>query len=127
LRSDLLPDSGDDVRASVLLELASDAGFGFAEAVTQESSAAELLLPDRDTDVAGSKLVARVAEVHRGADRIGAESVVRQLNSPKGHFRQQRFDRLQLNRSSAFTAGRAGSSTGFGAGRIATVVHQPRV
>jgi hypothetical protein len=70
----------------MLQELASDPSLGFAEAVTQKSFAAGLLLPHWHADVVGAKLIAGVAEVHRVAGRIRAESVVRQLNSSKGDF-----------------------------------------
>jgi hypothetical protein len=91
----------------MLQEFASDPSLGFAEAVAQESFAGGLLLPHRHTDVAGLKLIACVAEVNGVAGRIAAESVVRLLNSAKGHFRQQRLDRLELHRCPALRAGRA--------------------
>ena len=93
----------------MLQELSPNARLGLAEAVTQEPSAAGLLLPDGHADVVGPKLIAGVAEVHRLAGRIRAESIMRQLNSSKGDLCQQRFDRLELNRCSAFSAGRAGT------------------
>ena len=82
----------------MLHELSPNAGLGLTEAVTEEPPAARLLLPDGHADVAGPKLIAGVAEVHRLAGRIGAETIVRQLKSSKSHFREQRFHRLELNR-----------------------------
>jgi len=97
LRRDVLPDPGNDVRAPVLQEVGPNAGLRLAEAVTQESSTAGLLLPDGHTDVVDTKPIAGVAEVHGLADWIGAEAVVCQLNSSQGYVREQRLDRLELN------------------------------
>jgi hypothetical protein len=127
LSGDVLADPRDHIRLPVLEEFASDTRLGFTEAVTQKSFAAGLLLPHWHADVAGAKPIVGVAEVHRFAGRIGAESVVRQPNSSKGDRRQQRFDCLELNRCSAIRAGRAGPGSWFRAGRIATVVHHSRV
>ena len=82
----------------MLQELSPNAGLGLTEAVTQESPVAGLLLPDGHADVLAPKLIAGVAEVDRLADRIGAETIVRQLKSSKSHFREQRLHRLELNR-----------------------------
>ena len=49
----------------------------------EEPAAAGLLLPDGHADVAGPELIAGVAEVHRPAGRIGAETIVRQLKPSK--------------------------------------------
>jgi hypothetical protein len=98
LRGDVLVDPGNDLRAPVRHELAPDTGLGLAEAVTEGSCAAGLLLPHRHTDIVSTKPIAAVADVHRRAGRIRAEPVVRQPNSSKRDHRQQRLDGLELNR-----------------------------
>lgn len=89
LRRDVLADSGNHIRVPVLQELTSDTRLGLTEAVTEESCAAGLLLPDRDTDVARAKPIAGLDEVPCLARRIGAEAVVRLLNLSKSDLRQQ--------------------------------------
>jgi hypothetical protein len=78
---------------------------GLAEAVTQGPSAAELLPPYGHAGVVGAKLIAGVAEGHGLARGIGAEPVVRQLDSSKGILCQQRLHGLEMNWGSASSAG----------------------
>jgi hypothetical protein len=123
LSGNVRSDPSDDFRASVLYEFVSDRRLGFAEAVAQESFTGGLFLPHRHPDVVGVKLITGVAEVHRFAGRIAAESVVRLLNSAKSHLRQQCFDCLELHCYPALSAVRAPSCVRFGRDRIATDVH----
>jgi hypothetical protein len=97
LRGGVLPDSDNHVRAPMLLSSLWMPDSVSPEAVTQESSAAGPLLPYRHSDVVGRKLIAGFAKVHRLAHRIGAESVVRQLNPSKRNLGQQCFNSVELH------------------------------
>jgi hypothetical protein len=91
-------DSVDDVAVTVLHQLGADISLVLAEAVAQETFARWLLVPDGHPEILRLEAIASVAEVHRRADRIAAESITGLLDSSEGHLREQCLDGLQLNR-----------------------------
>ena len=127
LRSDVFANAIDHRGTSVLDQLGANDGFGFPEAVAEETCTFGLLVPDRHTEITRVEVIAGVAEVHDVAGRITAESIMRQLNASKRDLRQQRLDGLELNGRTALAACGARTGAGLDGREIAAVIHRSRV
>ena len=127
LRTDVFANAIDHRGTSVLTKLGANTGFGLPEAVTEETCAFGLLLPDRHTEIIRAEAIAGVSEVHDVAGRITAEAIMRQLNAPKSDLRQQRLDRLKWNGHTALAACRARTGAGLDGREFAAAAHRSRV
>jgi hypothetical protein len=84
-------------RLSGPLDLLSHRAFALSEAVTNHPIAERLFLPDWNAYVSGRESLARAVEEHDVAMGISAKPVGSGSNALQGHFREQRFDRQEVD------------------------------
>jgi hypothetical protein len=113
-RRDVFPDTFHGQRTPCTFEFRPDRGFRFAKAIADRSDSEGLLLPHRDTKIAGAELAPRGVEVHDVARGIRAETMIDDVQTPEGCLRQKSLHRLKVDGAAGRPAGRTAADSCLG-------------